>query len=81
MLIALTDMDADKVHAITAAVFDHLDEFKAESVNARQIDPADSKNLAIPLHEGAARYFNKWALQSWGGRHRPPFRNKAARLE
>ncbi len=59
MLITLSDMDADKVHDITAAIFDHLDEFKAENANARQIDPADSKNLAIPLHEGAARYFNK----------------------
>ena len=59
MLITLSDMDADKVHAITAAIFDHLDEFKAENANARQIDPADSKNLAIPLHEGAARYFSK----------------------
>jgi hypothetical protein len=59
MLIVPSDMDADKVHAITASVFDHLDEFKAENANARQIDPADSRNLAIPLHEGAARYFNK----------------------
>ena len=59
MLIVPSDMDADKVYAITAAVFDHLDEFKAENANARQIDPAESKNLAIPLHEGAARYFNR----------------------
>ncbi|MDA4844636.1 TAXI family TRAP transporter solute-binding subunit [Hoeflea poritis] len=59
MLIVPSDTDADKVFAITSAVFENLDEFKAENANARQIDPDDSKNLAIPLHEGAARYFNK----------------------
>lgn len=59
MLIVPSSMDADRVYEITAAVFDHLDEFKAENANARQIDPADSLNLAITLHEGAARYFKK----------------------
>ncbi len=59
MLIAPSSMDADKVEKITAAIFDHLDELQAENANARQIDPAMSTKLAIPLHEGAARYFNK----------------------
>lgn len=59
MLIAPNSMDADTVEAITAAIFDHLDEFQAENANALQIDPAQSLELAIPLHEGAARYFNK----------------------
>ncbi|WP_419911345.1 TAXI family TRAP transporter solute-binding subunit [Hoeflea sp.] len=59
MLIVPSNTDADKVFAITSAVFENLDEFKAENANARQINPDDSKNLAIPLHEGAARYFNK----------------------
>ena len=59
MLIVPSDTDADKVHAIVSSVFDNLDEFKAENANAKQINPEDSKNLAIPLHEGAARYFNK----------------------
>ncbi|WP_136656495.1 TAXI family TRAP transporter solute-binding subunit [Nitratireductor sp. XY-223] len=59
MLIVPSDTDADRVFAITSAVFENLDEFKAENANARQINPDDSKNLAIPLHEGAARYFNK----------------------
>lgn len=59
MLIVPSDMDADKVEAIVSSVFDNLDEFKAENANARQINPEDSKSLAIPLHEGAARYFNK----------------------
>ncbi|MDV7142196.1 TAXI family TRAP transporter solute-binding subunit [Tropicimonas sp. TH_r6] len=59
MLIAPSSMDADIVEKITAAIFDHLDELKAENANAKQIDPAMSTQLAIPLHEGAARYFNK----------------------
>ncbi len=59
MLIAPNSLDADIVEKITAAIFDHLDEFKEENANARQIDPAKSLELAIPLHEGAARYFGQ----------------------
>ncbi|MES0881597.1 TAXI family TRAP transporter solute-binding subunit [Roseibium sp. SCP14] len=59
MLIAPNTLSADTVEKIVASVFDHLDEFQAENANAKQIDPANSLNLAIPLHEGAARYFNK----------------------
>jgi hypothetical protein len=57
VLVVRTDMPADKVYAITKAVFDHLDEFKAENANARQIDPKASLALPVPLHPGAARYF------------------------
>ncbi|MFD0981960.1 TAXI family TRAP transporter solute-binding subunit [Tropicimonas aquimaris] len=59
MLVAPNSLDADVVEKITAAIFDHLDEMQAENANAKQIDPAMSLKLAIPLHEGAARYFNK----------------------
>lgn len=59
MLIVPSSADADDVERIVAAVFDHLDEFMAENANARQIEPAMSTQLAIPLHEGAARYFNR----------------------
>ncbi|NJN39830.1 MAG: TAXI family TRAP transporter solute-binding subunit [Gammaproteobacteria bacterium] len=57
VLVVRSDMSADKVYAITKAVFDHLDEFKAENANARQIDPKASLSLPIKLHPGAARYF------------------------
>lgn len=57
MLIVPADMDADKVEAIARAVFDNLEDFKAENANARQINPDDYKTIAIPLHEGAERYF------------------------
>lgn len=59
VLIAPTSLDADTVERITASIFDHLDEFKAENANARQMDPARTRELAIPLHPGAERYFDK----------------------
>lgn len=59
MLVVPNSMGADTAEKITAAIFDHLDELKAENANARQMDPAMSLKLAIPLHEGAARYFKK----------------------
>jgi uncharacterized protein len=59
MLVVPTAMDADIVEKVVASIFDNLDEFKAENANARQIYPEISLNLAIPLHPGAARYFNK----------------------
>ncbi|WP_420411663.1 TAXI family TRAP transporter solute-binding subunit [Roseibium sp.] len=59
MLIAPNSLPADTVEKIVAAVFDNLGELQEENANAKQIDPANSLNLAIPLHEGAARYFKK----------------------
>ncbi|WP_289034588.1 TAXI family TRAP transporter solute-binding subunit [uncultured Roseibium sp.] len=59
MLIAPNSLSADVVEKIVASVFDHLNEFQAENANAKQIDPSASLSLAIPLHEGAARYFEK----------------------
>ncbi len=59
MLIVNADADADKVYKITAAIYDHMDEFRASNAIANQIDPGRSLSLRIPLHPGAARYFNK----------------------
>jgi TRAP transporter TAXI family solute receptor len=59
MLIVPGNMDSDVVERITAAIYDHLDEFAAENANAKQIDPARSLKLSIPLHEGAQTYFDK----------------------
>lgn len=57
-LVVKADMSEDRVFAIAAALFDHMDEFAAENAIARQIDPEQSKKLPIPLHPGAARYFD-----------------------
>ena len=59
MLVVNADMDEDTVFKITQAVYDNLEEFRANNASARQIDPARSLELRIPLHPGAARYFNK----------------------
>ncbi|PYG27210.1 TAXI family TRAP transporter solute-binding subunit [Pelagimonas varians] len=59
MLVAPNSLDADTVERITAAIFDNLAELQAENANARQIDPAMSQQLAIPLHPGAQAYFNR----------------------
>jgi uncharacterized protein len=59
MLIAPSSADPATIEAIVRAVFENLDEFKAENANARQIDPEASKALSIPLHEGAAAYFGE----------------------
>lgn len=58
MLIAPNSLDAATVQAVTAAIFDNLAELQAENANARQIDPAMSLQLAIPLHAGAQAYFD-----------------------
>ena len=59
MLIVDTKMDADKVYSITKAIYDHLDEFRANNAHAKQIVPANSLKLRIPLHPGAAKYWKK----------------------
>ncbi|MGJ8624826.1 MAG: TAXI family TRAP transporter solute-binding subunit [Yoonia sp.] len=58
MLVAPNSLDAATVQAVTAAIFDNLEELQAENASARQIDPAASLNLAIPLHAGAQAYFD-----------------------
>jgi TRAP transporter TAXI family solute receptor len=59
MLVVSAKADADVVERITAAIYDHLDEFAAENANAKQIDPARSLKLSIPRHVGAQKYFDK----------------------
>lgn len=58
LLVAPNDLDADTVEAVTRALFENLEELKAENANARQIDPVASLSLAIPLHPGAQAYFD-----------------------
>ena len=59
MLVVKKSMNADKVYAITKAIYDHMDEFRANNAHAKQIVPENSLKLTIPLHDGAARYFKK----------------------
>jgi TRAP-type uncharacterized transport system substrate-binding protein len=50
-------MDEEKVFQIAQAIYGHMDEFKSNNAIARQIDRMQSMSLPIPLHDGAARYF------------------------
>ena len=59
MLIVDTGMDEETAYHITRAIYDHMDEFRAENVHACQIGPEQSLSLKIPLHRGAERHFGK----------------------
>lgn len=59
MLIVDSGMSDETALQITQAIYDHLDEFRAENAYARQIEPERSLTLKIPLHPGAAAYFNQ----------------------
>jgi TRAP transporter TAXI family solute receptor len=59
MLVVDAKIDADKVYRITKAIYDHMDEFRANNAHAKQIVPANSLKLKIPLHPGAAKYWKK----------------------
>lgn len=59
MLIVDEGMDETTAFEITKAIYDNMDEFRAENALANQIDPELSKSLKIPLHPGAAKYFGQ----------------------
>jgi TRAP transporter TAXI family solute receptor len=59
MLVVNSNADADMVFKITKAIYDHMDEFRANNAHAKQIVPENSLKLRIPLHPGAERYFKK----------------------
>jgi TRAP transporter TAXI family solute receptor len=59
MLVVNAGADADMVFKITKAIYDHMDEFRANNAHAKQIVPENSLKLRIPLHPGAERYFKK----------------------
>ena len=44
---------------IVSAVYGHLDELQRTNAIAQQINPEQSLKLPIPLHPGAARYFER----------------------
>ena len=57
MLIASGDMDDERATVLLEAIYGNLDDLIAENALAKQIDPAASLNLPIPLHPAAQRYF------------------------
>lgn len=59
MMVVDAGMSDDVAYKITKAIYDHLDEFRANNAHAKQIDKADSLGLRIPLHPGAEKYFKQ----------------------
>ena len=59
MLVADWEMDAVKVYKITKAIYGNMDEFRKINAYAKQINVKNSLKLRIPLHAGAAKYFNE----------------------
>ena len=59
MLIVDAGMDEETAYQIAKAIYDHMDEFRAENALANQIQPQRSLSLRIPLHPGAERYFKQ----------------------
>lgn len=59
MLVVNASADADTIFKITKAIYDHMDEFRANNAHAKQIAPENSLKLRIPLHPGAERYFKQ----------------------
>lgn len=59
VLVVNSSMDEDTAYRIAKAVYGNMDEFRTENALAKQIDPAMSMNLAIPLHPGAERFFKE----------------------
>lgn len=59
LLFVRSDMDEERAHALTAALYDNLDEFIEENALGREIEPESSLELVLPLHPGALRYFEE----------------------
>lgn len=72
MLIVDAGMDEETAYQITQAIYDHMDEFRARNLHARQIVPERSLSFKIPLHPGAERYFSKQVVQGSSRRSEPP---------
>ena len=52
-------MDEDIVYNVCKALYDNLDELKANNKSAAQIDENTLDETPIPLHPGAKRYFDE----------------------
>ena len=59
MLVVGAEESAELVFSIVSAIYGHLDELQRTNAIARQINPDQSLRLPIPLHPGAARYFEQ----------------------
>ncbi len=62
LLIVNDKMDADLAYKITAALYDHVEEFKKVHPATKAVSLKSAPNAVIPLHPGAERYFKAKGL-------------------
>jgi TRAP transporter TAXI family solute receptor len=62
-LVTGEGVPADTVYAMTKALFTNLDQLSAAHSAAKSITAADApKNVPVPLHPGAERYYREAGL-------------------
>ena len=59
VLIVRADAKEEVVYAITACIFDHLDEFVAANANAKDVHLKAASEASVTIHPGAARYYKE----------------------
>ena len=59
LLIVNEAMSEDLAYKITAALYDHVDEFKKVHPATKVVTLESAPNAVIPLHPGAARYYRE----------------------
>lgn len=57
MVIVKADMPDELAFTLAEAIYGNMEALIAESALAKKIDPAKSLDLPIPLHPGAAAFF------------------------
>lgn len=63
ILVTSSDVDEELAYQMTKQMFEHLDQLTAAHNAAKAIDPKTAaKNLPVPLHPGAERYYKEAGL-------------------
>jgi hypothetical protein len=63
ILVTSSDVDEELAYQMTKQLFEHLDQLTAAHNAAKAIDPKTAaKNLPVPLHPGAERYYKEAGL-------------------
>lgn len=64
MLVALNELDEKDVYAVTAAIYEHLDEIRAVNRRAEHMSPENPfRGIPGNVHPGAARYYEEKGLK------------------
>lgn len=59
LLVCKSTLDEETVYNVTKALYDNIEELKANNKTAAQIDTASIGKTSIPLHPGAKKYFDE----------------------